>query len=72
MCFFLDITLPGASSREVFEEARRLRPRMITIVTSANSEEMAAAALAGSVEHFIRKPYKLGELIDMIRKILSP
>jgi len=68
---FLDITLPGASSREVLEEAMRQKPQMITIATSAYNEGMAATALAGSVEHFIRKPYGLGDLMDMIRKILS-
>ena len=31
----LDISLPGASSREVFEEASRLGPDMKVIVTSA-------------------------------------
>ena len=39
----MDITLPGASSREVYEEAKRLRPDLPVIVTSANSEEIAAA-----------------------------
>ena len=33
----LDITLPGASSREVFDEARRLRPGLPVIVTSAHN-----------------------------------
>jgi PAS domain S-box-containing protein len=65
----LDITLPGASSREVFDEARRLRPGLPVIVTSANSEEMAAASLARRVERFIRKPYKLGDVINMVREI---
>jgi two-component system CheB/CheR fusion protein len=66
----LDITLPGASSREVFEEAKRLRPEMTVIVTSAYSKEMAATSLAARVERFIRKPYKLSDLIDMIRQAL--
>jgi len=67
----LDITLPGATSREVFEEARRLKPDMKVIVISANSEDMAAAALGRRGERFLRKPFKLGELIDMIREVLS-
>jgi two-component system CheB/CheR fusion protein len=65
----LDITLPGASSREVLDEARRLRPGLPVIVTSANSEEMAATSLSRRVEHFIRKPYRLGEVLDTIREI---
>ena len=67
----LDVTLPGASSREVLEEARRLRPDLPVIVTSANSEEMAAAALAGRVDRFIRKPFGLDDLIGLIRLSVS-
>jgi len=68
----LDITLPGASSREVFEQAKRLRPEMKVIVTSAYSEEMAAASLAEAVEYFMRKPYGLGDLMNMIQQSLTP
>ena len=63
----LDVTLPGASSREVLEEARRLKPGLSVIVTSANSEEMANATLACKVERFIRKPFGLDELIGLVR-----
>jgi len=67
----LDITLPGAPSREVLEQAKSLRPEMKLIVTSAYSEEMAAGSLAGKVEHFIRKPYRLGDLMNLIQQNLS-
>ena len=67
----LDISLPGASSREVFAEAARLRPGLPVIVTTAKTQEMAAALLATRVERFLRKPFKLGDLIDMVRQVLS-
>jgi signal transduction histidine kinase len=67
----LDITLPGASSRKVYEEAKRLRPDLPVIVTSAKSEGKAAAFLATEIERFIRKPFRLGDLSDIIRQILS-
>ena len=67
----LDITLPGASSRKVYEEARRLRPDLPVIVTSAKSEAVAAAFLATEIDRFIRKPFSLGDLSDMIQQILS-
>ena len=67
----LDITLPGASSREIFEEAKRLRSDARIIVTSAYSREMAAASLAGKVERFIRKPFALDDLVDLIGECLS-
>ncbi len=64
----LDITLPGASSREVYEEVKRLRPDLSVIVTSAKSEEMAAASLGTGIERFLRKPFGLEDLIEMIRQ----
>lgn len=67
----LDITLPGTSSREVFEEAKRLRPHMRVIASSAYSEETANTWLAGRFQRFIRKPYRLDQLTDSIRAVLS-
>jgi two-component system, cell cycle sensor histidine kinase and response regulator CckA len=67
----LDITLPGAASREIFEEAKRLRSDARIIVTSAYSREMAAASLAGKVERFIRKPFGLDDLVDLIGGCLT-
>ncbi len=66
----LDVTLPGAASSEVYKEATRLRPGMPVIVTSAKTGEMAAASLATSIEHFLRKPIRLAELLDTIREVL--
>jgi two-component system cell cycle sensor histidine kinase/response regulator CckA len=69
---FLDITLPGASSRQVLEEAKHLRRAMPVIVTSAKSQETAAVTLAVKIDHFLRKPYRLGDLIQMIQDTLLP
>jgi CheY-like chemotaxis protein len=55
----LDVTIPGASSREVLAEAKRLRPAMRVIVASAYGEEFAATSLQANVERFIRKLYSL-------------
>jgi CheY-like chemotaxis protein len=67
----LDVTLPGTPSCDVLEEARRLRPETKVIVTSAHNEDMAAAALHGRFERFIRKPYRLSDLADLIRQELA-
>jgi signal transduction histidine kinase/CheY-like chemotaxis protein len=67
----LDVTLPGASSREVIEEIKRLRPDLPVIVTSANNEETATAALGGRVDRFIRKPFGLDQLIGLIHESIS-
>ena len=68
----LDITLPGASSREVYEEAKRLKPDLPVIVVTAKSEAVAAASLGTGIDHFLRKPFSLSDLIGMIRQILPP
>jgi PAS domain S-box-containing protein len=68
----LDVTLPGASSREVFEEAKRLRPGMVVILTSAYSREHATASFDGcTVEYFIRKPFGADSLIALLRDALA-
>lgn len=67
----LDITIPGASSREVIEEALRLRPAMKVIVTSAYTEDMATASLQGPIQQFVRKPYHLADLVDLILRTSS-
>jgi PAS domain S-box-containing protein len=65
----LDITIPGASSREVFEEAIRLRPELRVIVTSAYSEDVAVASLQHHFQHFLRKPYRLSDLLGLIQTV---
>jgi nitrogen-specific signal transduction histidine kinase len=64
----LDITIPGASSREIFEEAMRLRPEPLVIVTSAYSADVAEAWLQAPAQHFLRKPYTLADLAGLIQK----
>jgi len=68
----LDITLPGVSSREVFQEARRHRPDLVVVLTSAYSRESVMASFAGlPVEHFIRKPFRMDDLVGLFRNTLS-
>jgi CheY-like chemotaxis protein len=68
----LDYTLPGVSSRGVLEEAGRLRPGLVAILTSAHSQESVTASFAGlTVEHFIRKPFRIDQLVSLLRDALS-
>ncbi len=62
----LDIDLPGVGSRHVYDEVTSLRPGTTVIVMSAYSKEMAAAALDTHVKRFLRKPFSIHELIEMI------
>jgi len=67
----LDFTLPGTSSREVFEKTQRMRPDLKVIVTSAYSKDTVDASFTGlKVEHFIRKPFQLDDLAQLLGEIL--
>ncbi len=64
----LDMTLPGLSGAEVFAELRRRRPDGKVILTSAYSPEAVASALGGQQAwSFIRKPYLLNDLVNVIQ-----
>jgi two-component system, cell cycle sensor histidine kinase and response regulator CckA len=68
----LDMTLPGVSSREVFEQARHLRPKLKVILTSAYGREAVDASFAGlRVESFIRKPFQFVDLIGLLQDTLA-
>ena len=68
----LDVTLPGLSSREILQEAGRIRPELKVILTSAYGEETVSALFAGlRVERFIRKPFGLGDLFRLLSDTLA-
>jgi two-component system cell cycle sensor histidine kinase/response regulator CckA len=68
----LDFTLPGLSSREVFEETQRIRPDLKIILTSAYGKETVEASFAGlPVAHFIRKPFQLEVLMSALKDVLA-
>ena len=68
----LDLTLPGASSLEVIEEARRARRGIKIVLMSAYSLEMAPLLVsAPELSGFIRKPFELVDLIQVLRDVLS-
>jgi len=67
----LDVTLPGISTREILEEAARIRPGLKVILTSAYGKETVSSFLGLRVERFIRKPFQLAELVDELQNALS-
>jgi two-component system, cell cycle sensor histidine kinase and response regulator CckA len=67
----LDVTLPGTSSWQIFEEAQRIRPNLKIILSSAYSKETVDATFTGMrVDHFIRKPFQLGDLVSLLQDAL--
>jgi len=68
----LDMTLPGRSSREVVAEAAKVRRDAKVVLTSAYSEEMVMAAMSSPlIRGFIRKPFRLGDLLQTFQNVLS-
>jgi len=68
----LDLTIPGKGSQDVVAEAARVRPEVKVILTSAYSEEVARIKINSPlVSGFIRKPFKLGHLVDTLRSASS-
>jgi CheY-like chemotaxis protein len=63
----LDMTIPGASGREVILEAVRVHPHVRIILTSAYSRETVTQALhAPQIRGFIRKPFRLNDLVQLL------
>lgn len=68
----LDATIPGISSPEVLEEARRVWPGVKVILTSAYSREMATAPFgARQLQGFIRKPFQLDSLVRLLGETMT-
>jgi CheY-like chemotaxis protein len=68
----LDMTIPGASSREVVAEAANLRPGIRVILTSAYSQEMIEGSIgAPQIRSFLRKPYRFEDLLKTLHSSLS-
>jgi len=68
----LDMTIPGAPSREVVAEAARVQPDIRVILTSAYSHEMIAGSIdAPQIRGFVRKPFQLGDLVKTLRNALA-
>jgi PAS domain S-box-containing protein len=67
----LDMTIPGTCSSEVMNEGRRIRPDVKVILTSAYSRDMLPQSLDGQVRGFIRKPFQLSDLVQLLQETLA-
>jgi PAS domain S-box-containing protein len=65
----LDVTLTGLSGREVLSRLREIRPPVKVIITSAYGRDQALTMVnAEPSQPYIRKPYRVNELLDLIRE----
>jgi two-component system, cell cycle sensor histidine kinase and response regulator CckA len=68
----LDMNLPGLSSREVIAQAAHIRPDIKIVLTSAYSREKVIPSLeAGCIRAFVRKPFALADLVEVLRNTLA-
>jgi CheY-like chemotaxis protein len=69
----LDLNLPGISGAEVLLQVRRIKPQVKVVTTTGYDPQIIGASYAWAGQPpsgFIRKPYRVTELLQMIRKLL--
>jgi two-component system cell cycle sensor histidine kinase/response regulator CckA len=68
----LDVTIPGASSPEVFTAVQRFRPEIKVILTTAHDREAATNSFhAPQLKGYIRKPYQFADLVQLLADSLA-
>ncbi len=69
----LDMTMPVLDGEKTLREIRGIRSDVPAILTSGYDEETATSRLAGKdLAAFIQKPYRLEDLMTVVRKVLEP
>ncbi|MDA3835948.1 MAG: response regulator [Spirochaetales bacterium] len=68
----LDLIMPGIGGLDCMKEILKINPQAKIIVVSGyvDSESMSNIVELGA-KNFIRKPYRIGELLDVVRKTLD-
>jgi DNA-binding NarL/FixJ family response regulator len=68
----LDMTLPGASGDEIVAQAASVKPDIKVILTSAYNQDMITRTMSQpQIRSFVRKPYRLEELLRALRSCLA-
>jgi two-component system cell cycle sensor histidine kinase/response regulator CckA len=69
----LDLVMPGMGGYKCFEELRALDPGLKVVVTSgyAPSNEVVKKILESSGTAFVRKPYRLTNMLKTVRELLD-
>jgi DNA-binding response OmpR family regulator len=68
----LDLSLPFLSGRDVCEKIRALKGDIQVLFTSAHDSIAIKPSNGQPRERFLRKPYRLGDLIRTLREMLPP
>jgi DNA-binding response OmpR family regulator len=69
----LDVTLPDISGREVLEKMREIQRDVRVVIATAYGRTHALATMGGDQSlPYLRKPYQITELTDLLRTICGP
>jgi CheY-like chemotaxis protein len=69
----LDMTMPNMDGRETFEAIQEIRRDIPVILSSGFNEQYSRSRFPGSgPAEFIQKPYGLKQLLEIVRKVVSP
>ncbi len=68
----LDMTMPQMDGEETFRELRRIAPDVTVVLSSGYNEQEATQRFAGKgLAGFIQKPYRLTDLLRVVRAALG-
>ena len=67
----LDMTMPGMSGEETFQELRRIRSDIAVIASSGYSEAEAVAHFGQGIAGFLQKPYSASNLVDLVAEVMA-
>jgi two-component system cell cycle sensor histidine kinase/response regulator CckA len=68
----LDLIMPGMGGRQCLEELLRINPKVKIIIASGHSPDgYPQEFLDAGAREFLRKPYKMGELLRSVRNVLD-
>ncbi len=69
----LDVMMPGMGGEETLHALRQLRPKLpIVIVSGCSQPGVTQKLLEGGAIGFLRKPFSMPDLADMVAGVLAP
>ena len=64
----LDMSLPGMSGEQVFEQLEKIRPGVRVVITTAHSKDTIETVMCGRKPWIaLLKPYRVSDLLALIR-----
>lgn len=71
-CVMLDLTMPGISGVETYEEMRKIVPDLKIIIASGyNEADMSNRTIMNDLAGFIQKPYSIEMISKKLREVLE-